>query len=809
MDRGRVYIWLPDATHPLGGRVSKEVVPLLRLEQDGDGKGKLWGRHVQIRNAGAVNELDQVSGVVRPVAIGDSEPNEDGDYLFEPGRGGGRIEKVTLAAPDFRWRYILASRFGETNTYYHIDRIASYVDVILKDLGAGALPRVVAVVNAHHAATEISPGVRDGIQREQRWLPFQGGHYRLPNRRLALGGGEIPEREALSRDGEIHLGPGRQLCRAGALAEYAGDAYRANASHNAGIIYHEYGHHITRHLADFRANFLRPPDHQSNRKTALDEGTCDYWVATMLGTPHIWAWHHRHDEQGVHLRSLSSARTMAEFDRRKTADSHLNGTIWGAALWDLRADLSASEPDGARQADRLLVQALLLMGQLMGHETVPTVKGVGRARAGFATGLNALLQADEMLFSSRHRDLIQGIFAKRGIFSQSRPEPRRRERGPSRPSSGLAEPSRASLLQSCPQTRGMLKHVSPDDIPETGDLFSAETLTAQLETWNEPPLSLIAVGDIMLDGRARRSVRENGLGYPFQAVRPLLRRAPVVLGNLEGPFARVARKLERPHSYRVNPKLAASLTDNGINVVTLANNHLLDCGREGVMQTLEALKGAGVAVIGGGINRQAAHAPGILQSGAHRIGLLGYYWNRRTSATGSLPGSAMDPAEDLAADISALRKRVDRVIVTFHWGVPYVREPSPEDQAKARFAVECGADAVIGHHPHIVQPFEIHRDRPIFYSVGNFTFGSANSRAESLLLGYRFEKKRTSVYVYPVYVKNRDPRVNCQPKILRGAGAERVLRMLAQISGRHAPCLAIESGRGKLVLPWCPSPFLK
>jgi len=162
----------------------------------------------------------------------------------------------------------------------------------------------------------------------------------------------------------------------------------------------------------------------------------------------------------------------------------------------------------------------------------------------------------------------------------------------------------------------------------------------------------------------------------------------------------------------------------------------------------------------------------------------------------------MDPPEDLAADIGALKGKVDRIVATFHWGVPYVREPSEADRAKARFAVDCGADLVIGHHPHIVQPFEIHRGCPIFYSVGNFTFGSGNSRAESLLLGVRFEENQTVVQVYPVYVKNRDPRVNYQPKVLRRGGAERVLRMLIQISGDNGARMKIANSRGLLELPW-------
>jgi poly-gamma-glutamate capsule biosynthesis protein CapA/YwtB (metallophosphatase superfamily) len=158
--------------------------------------------------------------------------------------------------------------------------------------------------------------------------------------------------------------------------------------------------------------------------------------------------------------------------------------------------------------------------------------------------------------------------------------------------------------------------------------------------------------------------------------------------------------------------------------------------------------------------------------------------------------------EELETDIRKLRSQVDRVVVTFHWGRPYKPEPSPRARAKALFAIDCGAHAVVGHHPHIIQAFEIYRRCPIFYSLGNFAFGSGNSRAEGLMLGFRFEDARTVVNVYPLYVKNRDPRVNYQPKLLRGDAAERMLCRLIEISARGGTLLKIEQGTGKLDLPF-------
>jgi hypothetical protein len=398
--------------------VAATLVPLPRLETQGEGSGRLWGLHVRVRNGGAVNQPDPVTGGVRAVPIGDARPNAAGDFVFDPGWGGGRLDKVVLAEPAHRQHYIAASHFGEVNAFFHLGRIAAHVADLLHELGAPPLPRVTAVVNAHHSATETD-GRRDGVWRgvlRPRWLTFQGGHYRLPARRY-----DVPEHAPIDTAGEIHLGPGRHLLTHGALVEAAGRRYRHNASHNAGILYHEYGHHLTRHTADFRANAYRRPDRQKNRKTDLDEGFCDYWAATMLGTPHIWAWHRRHDAQEVHPRSLVSAKTMADYDPSPGADEHDNGTIWAAALWDLRTQLQADGPEGVRRADLLVLQTLLLIGRTEGAAGEATPAAIAHARAGFPAALAALLRADELLYAGQHRRTIRAVFGRRGLQPERRP----------------------------------------------------------------------------------------------------------------------------------------------------------------------------------------------------------------------------------------------------------------------------------------------------------------------------------------------------------------------------------------------------
>lgn len=416
--KGSVYHWELGEGDGTPARAVRAVVELRNLTSGSNGPEHLTGRFVSVRNAGVINQPDAATGAPVPVPLGDARPDREGHFLFEAGRGGGRVDRVTLADEGFRWRYVQAARFGEVNVYHHVDRIASYAQTLLSELGGPELPPVIAVVNAHHAAIAAPDGDRDGVYRaDGRWVPFQGGHYRLPGRTTA-----IPEKFPVAANGEIHFGPGQQLAHGGALPALIGGAYRMNASHNPGIIYHEYAHHLTRHTADLRANDLRPWNWQSNKKTALDEGMADYWAAAMLGTPDIWFFHHQHDRAVAHARSLRSSKTMTAYRRGPEADAHANGTIWASALWEARVEAACLLPDGAIAFDRLALHALLAIGKTSaGPGSTPAE--ASRARRSFRAAGQALLAADALLCRRALRDTIARALRRRGIDPEGSREP--------------------------------------------------------------------------------------------------------------------------------------------------------------------------------------------------------------------------------------------------------------------------------------------------------------------------------------------------------------------------------------------------
>lgn len=104
MPLGRVYLWTRDPDRPLGGSIAAGLAPLVRLEEGDPDGGWLQGRYVHVKNAGWVNAPDPLAKLPRAVPIGNGRPDEHGDFVFEQGRGGGRMDKVELADPDFRWR---------------------------------------------------------------------------------------------------------------------------------------------------------------------------------------------------------------------------------------------------------------------------------------------------------------------------------------------------------------------------------------------------------------------------------------------------------------------------------------------------------------------------------------------------------------------------------------------------------------------------------------------------------------------------------------------------------------------------------
>ncbi len=238
----------------------------------------------------------------------------------------------------------------------------------------------------------------------------------------------------------------------------------------------------------------------------------------------------------------------------------------------------------------------------------------------------------------------------------------------------------------------------------------------------------MAVGDIMMHQDVKRSglASEGGFSSLWKEVEPLLRGADLTFGNLETPVAPHTGGAGRPFCFNAPADLVPALRASGFQLLSTANNHTYDQGRKGVAETLEHLREAGLAALGSGQDREHAEAPLLLERQGIRFAFFGAtdIFNTNLNQEGQGPWvAALDP-DRLELAIRKVRPQVDAVVVSLHWGIEYHHNPSVRQQDIARRLVGAGADLILGHHPHVLEPLAwieaSGRRGAVIYSLGNF-----------------------------------------------------------------------------------------
>jgi hypothetical protein len=234
------------------------------------------------------------------------------------------------------------------------------------------------------------------------------------------------------------------------------------------------------------------------------------------------------------------------------------------------------------------------------------------------------------------------------------------------------------------------------------------------------PVTLAAFGDVMLE-RDDPTV--------WSSVGRVLRSADIATGNLEGVLStRGLAVADKDYTFRGPPQaLARMRREAGVDVVSVANNHALDFGREAFLDTIANARRAGVETVGGGADLEAARAPVVLVRGGLRIAFLGYSDVNPLGfpAGAGVAGTARAWPEQVAADVARARKGSNVVVVWFHWGEELVPEPSVAQRRLAEAALGAGATVVLGAHPHVLGGVATPRSgRLVAWSLGNFVFPS-------------------------------------------------------------------------------------
>jgi poly-gamma-glutamate synthesis protein (capsule biosynthesis protein) len=280
--------------------------------------------------------------------------------------------------------------------------------------------------------------------------------------------------------------------------------------------------------------------------------------------------------------------------------------------------------------------------------------------------------------------------------------------------------------------------LQPDRYP-LGVVAAGETLSAG--TARIRPVTLAAVGDITFGEQVGPTLGRLGGRYPWTSVAPVLRRADVTTGNLETSVSSRGTPSAKQYAFRGAPWMLRPVHSYaGFDVLTLANNHAVDYGRTALLDTIHAVRAAGMETIGAGANAWRARRPAIVTRGGLRIAFLGYSDVNPpgfTAAPGA-PGTARaDPAE-IAADVHAALRRADVAVCFFHWGVELHAEPDSRQQELAVACLRAGASLVLGAHPHVFGPVvRPSRHTLVAWTLGNLVFPSAGATARTGILQVR------------------------------------------------------------------------
>ncbi len=318
--------------------------------------------------------------------------------------------------------------------------------------------------------------------------------------------------------------------------------------------------------------------------------------------------------------------------------------------------------------------------------------------------------------------------------------------------------------------------------PRSRAVYVGTISPAELEL-RRSSVTVALAGDVLLGGRIAEVIDAHGRDYPWEGVRSLLLSASLTIVNLECPVSgRGEPETDKQWTFRARPEDVKGLRDAGVDVVNLANNHILDYGPEALADTLTYLQELGVETVGAGPDLAAAMKPVIADLGGLRVGIIGLsqIYPRGSWAAGrGHPGIAITHNEaHVRRAVTSLQEEVDVVIISVHWGEEKAHYPSDYQIRYGRMLVDAGADLVVGHHPHVLQGFEVYRGALIAYSLGNFIFPyTVESTKESCILLANFANGRLeSARIVPVYTHGG------HPEILSGARAIEILEKIREYS---------------------------
>lgn len=280
---------------------------------------------------------------------------------------------------------------------------------------------------------------------------------------------------------------------------------------------------------------------------------------------------------------------------------------------------------------------------------------------------------------------------------------------------------------------------------------------------NRSTINLIFAGDTCLDVGARRNISKYGVDYPFQQVKDEVKNADFSFLNLETSVTEKTTPYPKEYNYKSTFESLQGITNAGFDLVGLANNHSMDYGVDGLLDTFDNLKKANIPYIGAGRNATEAYQAHTEIIKGKTIKFLSFSnvlpdinWFVGVTKTGLANGYDINL---IVKTIQKEKESADHIFVYMHWGVERAERPLDKNRNWARQMIDAGASGVIGSHPHVLQGFEVYKGKPIAYSIGNFVFGGKTGlTAQTGLLHINIlPNDQIAFYFTPYIIENFTP----------------------------------------------------
>lgn len=298
-------------------------------------------------------------------------------------------------------------------------------------------------------------------------------------------------------------------------------------------------------------------------------------------------------------------------------------------------------------------------------------------------------------------------------------------------------------------------------------LFVIALAMAALALQASDTLTITFTGDVLLDRGVRKHIvsRNGDANCLFSpSIDSVFAMSQLVVANLECPATKIEKPVFKNYIFRGEPEWLVTLKEHGITHLNLANNHSIDQGREGLIDTRNNIIKAGMIPIGAGETMDEAAMPVLLATVPRNVYMLASL-RLALENTSYLPGKpsvSQESFDSLVARVKDLKAHDPGccVIVSLHWGAEHMLRPAVQQLSQAHQLIDAGADCLICHHTHTMQSIERYKGKSIYYSIGNFIFDQQrdiNSRA--CMVQLTITSHDIEANTIPVIIKNCVPEV--------------------------------------------------